>query len=76
MSKLIRRSKKMNSDNDNLFIYDDNAPACVGPVPYESYYDYGKNGASHLIDTLYLEDNNSFIRNTEEGINIVKTYRI
>lgn len=76
MSKLVRRSKKMNSDNDNLFIYDDNTVACVGPVPYDAFYDYGKNGASHLIDTLYFEDTNGFVKNTGEGINIVKTYRI
>lgn len=76
MSKAIRRSKKLNSDNDNLYIYDDDTVATFGPVPYDSYYDYSKNGASHIIDTLYLEDNNTFFKNSNEGINIVKTYKI
>ena len=76
MSKAIRRSKKLNSDNDSLYIYDNDTVATVGPVPYESYYDYSKNGASHIINTLYLEDNNIFIKNSSEGINIVNAYKI
>jgi len=76
MSKAIRRSKKLNSDNDSLFIYDEDTVATFGTVPYDSYYDYSKNGASHIINTLYLEDNNIFIKNSSEGINIVKTYKI
>lgn len=76
MSKAIRRSKKLNSDNDNLYVYDDDTVAAFGPIPYESLYDYGKNSASHIIDTLYLEDNNTFFKNSKEGINIVKTYKI
>ena len=76
MSKAIRRSKKLNSDNDNLYIYDEDTVATFGPVPYDSFYDYGKNSASHIIDTLYLEDNNTFFKNSNEGIHIVKTYKI
>lgn len=76
MSKAIRRSKKLNSDNDNLYVYDEDTAATFGPVPYDSCYDYGKNSSSHIIDTLYLEDNNTFFKNSKEGINIVKTYKI
>ena len=76
MSKAIRRSKKLNSDNDNLYIYDDDTVATFGPVPYDSCYDYSKNSASHIIDTLYLDDNNTFFKNLNEGINIVKPYKI
>ncbi len=76
MSKAIRRSKKLNSDNDNLYIYDEDTVATFGPVPYDSFYDCGKNGVSHIIDTLYLEDNNTFFKNSNEGIHIVKTNKI
>jgi len=76
MSKAARRSKKLNSDNDNLFIYDDGVVATIGPIPYEAFYDFSKNGASHLTDTLYLCDNNTFQYHSYEGQNIRKTYRI
>lgn len=76
MSKAIRRSKKMNSDNENLFVYDDDSVAIVGPVPHDSYCDYRKNSAIHLTDTLFLEDNNTFIQNSFEGRSMTKTYKI
>ena len=76
MGKAIRRSKKLNSDNDNLFIYDDGVVASIGPVPYDSFYDFSKNSASHLTETLFLPDNNVFPTHSYEGQSIKKTYRI
>lgn len=76
MSKAIRRSKKLNSDNDNLYVYDEGSVAIFGPVPYEPWYDYGKNGASHLTESLFLEDNNTFIYGPSELDNIKFVYKI
>lgn len=76
MSKLIRRAKKLNSDTENHFIYEDGEVAKIGPVPYDGDYDFSKNGASHLTDTIYLCDNNTFQYHSYEGQNIRKTYRI
>lgn len=76
MSKAIRRNKKLNSENDNLFIYDEDTVATIGPVPYDSCYDYGKNGASHITENLYFSDNNFFARKSYEANFIRHTYRI
>ena len=76
MSKAVRRSRKLNSDNENFFIYDEGEVANIGPVPYESVYDYSKNGASHLVDTLYYDDGNFFQRRSFETSEIKHPYKI
>lgn len=76
MSKLVRRSKKLNSDNENFFIYDDGEVPTIGPVPYEGVYDFGKNSASHLVDVLYYSDNNFFPRKCFEQCDIKHPYKI
>ena len=76
MSKSVRRSKKLNSDNENLFIYDEGEVAVVGQVPYESFYEFSKNSASHLIDCLYFSDNNAFPRKSFEQNDIKHPYKI
>lgn len=76
MSKAVRRTKKLNSENENFFIYDDGEAAMIGPIPYESQYDYSKNSASHLTDTLYYTDNNFFQRRSYEQKDIKHPYKI
>ena len=76
MSKAVRRSRKLNSKNENFFIYDEGEVANIGPVPYESEYDCSKNGAYHLIETLYYADGNFFQRRSFETIEIKHPYKI
>lgn len=76
MSKVARRARKLNSENENLFIYEDGEVATIGPVPYESVYDFSKNGAYHLIDTLYFSDNNFFPRRCFETSEMKHPYKI
>lgn len=76
MSKAVRRSKKLNSDNENLFIYEDGEVAVIGQVPYDNTYEFSKNSASHLTDTLYFHDNNFFSRCSFESNDIKHTYKI
>lgn len=66
----------MNSDNENLFIYDENGVATFGSVPYDKDFEYSKNTASHLLEPLYLNDNNIFNPHSFESENIKKTYKI
>lgn len=76
MSKSVRRSKKLNSESENFFIYDDGEVAVIGPVPYESFYDFSKNGAVHLVDGLCFSDNNFFPRRSFESNDIKHPYKI
>lgn len=76
MSKLVKRSRKLNSSNENHFIYEEGEVAIFGPVPYERIYEFSKNCASHLIDTLYYSDNNFFSTHTFEPNEIKHPYKI
>lgn len=76
MSKLIRRAKKLNSDTENHFIYEDGEVAKIGPVPYDGDYDFSKNGASYITEGLYFSDNNFFPRRSFEGNDIKHPYKI
>lgn len=76
MSKSVRRSKKLNSESENFFIYDDGEVAVIGPVPYDGAYDFSKNSANHLVDTLYFSDNNFFPRRSFESNDIKHPYKI
>lgn len=76
MSKVARRARKLNSESENFFIYEEGEVATIGPVPYESAYDVSKNSASHLIDTLYFSDINFFSRRCFETSEIKHPYKI
>lgn len=76
MSKRIRRLKKLNSDNDSLFVYEPNETAIMGSPPYSPEYEFSKNSTSYLLDKWYLDDNNYFSIHKTEGYDIAHTYQI
>lgn len=75
MTSLIKRHKKMNSDNDSLFYYEDGKTASTGPVPYENEFDYGKNGVTYILNAPSLFDDN-YVRNEGDAIYIFGVYKL
>ena len=76
MSKANKRMGKYNSDNDNLFVYDIDTVAKFGSLPYESSFDFGKNGRNHLTDVLEIDDFNYFHYFAENINDFSGTYKI
>lgn len=76
MSNLIRNKKKLNSSTDSLYSLSFDSPPETNGIPYDDYYDTGKNGASHIIDCMELTDNNYCDDGPDEPMSFFTLYKL